>query len=201
MSIDLKKLSKEELMNLDLKKLKKNELIEVIEIFKKEEQNTKTEKEEVQELKNEIQKLKNERNKTFGAKDENDYLFINMDLISTRKTVKALIEENDTLKKELKEKELLNKKIQKLNNEHNKMIKEIKESNGVQKIKNERGAGRKSKFTDKEIERILKCRNEHKSSIRTIARDFGCSIGLIHKIINEHNEETDDKETKNESNV
>lgn len=186
-----------------------NALLVEIENLKKEveiqklknEQSKEGESEEVQKLKGEIQELKNERNKIFGAKDENDYLFINMDLISARKTVKALIEENDTLKKELKEKELLNKKIQKLNNEHKKMIKEIKENNNSIQIKNERGAGRKARFTDEEIEKMLKMRNVHKCSMRQIAKDFKCSLGLVHKIINEHNEETDDKETKNESNV
>lgn len=53
-------------------------------------------------------------------------------------------------------------------------------------IKNERNAGRKNKFDNNKINEILKARQEGKS-IRTIAKEFGCSIGLIHKLINEHN--------------
>ena len=55
----------------------------------------------------------------------------------------------------------------------------------VQKIKNERGAGRKFKLSDKEIELILKDR-EFGTSIRNIAKLRGCSVGLVHKIISEH---------------
>ena len=53
-------------------------------------------------------------------------------------------------------------------------------------IKNERGAGRKKKFNNDQINSILKARNEGKS-IRALAKEFNCSIGLIHKLINEHN--------------
>lgn len=53
-------------------------------------------------------------------------------------------------------------------------------------IKNERNAGRKNKFDNNKINEILKARQEGKS-IRAIAKEFGCSIGLIHKLINEHN--------------
>lgn len=154
-------------MNEDLKKMKKDELIEI------------------------IQKLKNEQKKVYemyGVTNENDYILVNLDLISSMKTVKALIEENDKLKKEVQEKEKLNKEIQKLKNEQKKLIQEYKDSNGVQKIKNERNAGRKSKFTDKQIEKILKDR-ANGASIRNIAKFNGCSVGLVHKIINEHKEE------------
>lgn len=53
-------------------------------------------------------------------------------------------------------------------------------------IKNERGAGRKKKFNTDQVNDILKARNEGKS-IRSLAKEFNCSIGLIHKLINEHN--------------
>lgn len=154
-------------MNEDLKKMKKDELIEI------------------------IQKLKNEQKKVYemyGVTNENDYILVNLDLVSSMKTVKSLIEENDKLKKEVEEKEKLNKEIQKLKNEQKKLIQEYKENNGVQKIKNERNAGRKSKFTDKQIEKILKDR-ENGASIRNIAKFNNCSVGLVHKIINEHKEE------------
>ncbi len=67
-----------------------------------------------------------------------------------------------------------------------KLLKENEElkSNKVQKIKNERGAGRKEKFTIHEKETMKMYRIQGKS-IREIADMYSCSVGLIHKIINE----------------
>ena len=175
-------------MKNDLKKLKKDELIELLHKLKNE---RNTEDEEVQKLKNEIQELKNEHKnvlKTFGAEDESEYLIMLVELAG--KTVKSILEEDSRLKEELKEKEILNRKLQKLNNEHKKTIEEIKENGGVHKIKNERGAGRKFKLSDKEIELILKDR-EFGTSIRNIAKLRGCSVGLVHKIISEHTKKED----------
>lgn len=53
------------------------------------------------------------------------------------------------------------------------------------KAKNDRGAGRKRKFSDDKVQEILKARGENKS-IRAIAKEFNCSIGLVQKLINEH---------------
>lgn len=47
--------------------------------------------------------------------------------------------------------------------------------------KNDRGAGRKEKFANEQIEQILKARREGKS-IRTIAKEFNCNAGLVHKL-------------------
>ncbi|MGL5711571.1 MAG: helix-turn-helix domain-containing protein [Paraclostridium sp.] len=49
---------------------------------------------------------------------------------------------------------------------------------------NARGAGRRVKFTDTQIEEIKKLR-EDGSTIKEIATRFECSVGLIHKLINE----------------
>lgn len=54
--------------------------------------------------------------------------------------------------------------------------------------KNDRGAGRKEKFNKEQIEQILEARRQGKS-IRVIAKEFSCSAGLIHKILNEKKEE------------
>lgn len=51
-------------------------------------------------------------------------------------------------------------------------------------IHNERGAGRKNKFTTEQIQQIKEARAKGKS-IRAIAEEFNCSVGLIHKLINE----------------
>lgn len=67
-----------------------------------------------------------------------------------------------------------------------KLLKENEElkSDKVQKIKNERGAGRKERFTIHEKETMKMYRIQGKS-IREIADMYSCSVGLIHKIINE----------------
>lgn len=51
---------------------------------------------------------------------------------------------------------------------------------------NLRNAGRKEKFNEEQVKQILEARNEGKS-IRAIAEQFECSIGLIHKLINNNN--------------
>lgn len=48
---------------------------------------------------------------------------------------------------------------------------------------NERGAGRKNKFNEEQIQQIKEARAEGKS-IRAIADQFNCSVGLVHKLIN-----------------
>lgn len=69
-----------------------------------------------------------------------------------------------------------------------KLLKENEElknnANNVQKIKNERGAGRKARFTIHEKETMKMYRRQGKS-IREIADMYNCSVGLVHKIINE----------------
>lgn len=67
--------------------------------------------------------------------------------------------------------------IQKLKNEN-------EELKNIPKIKNERGAGRKSKFTDEEVKIIKGYRAEGKS-YKAIAEIMKCSVGLVHKLINE----------------
>ncbi|MGL5714251.1 MAG: helix-turn-helix domain-containing protein [Paraclostridium sp.] len=49
---------------------------------------------------------------------------------------------------------------------------------------NARGAGRRTKFTDAQVDEIKKLR-EDGSTIKEIASRFECSVGLIHKLINE----------------
>lgn len=67
-----------------------------------------------------------------------------------------------------------------------KLLKENEElkSNNVQKIKNERGAGRKERFTKEEKATIKMMRLQNKS-YRAIAKDMNCSVATVHKIINE----------------
>ena len=53
-----------------------------------------------------------------------------------------------------------------------------------EKIHNERGAGRKEKFTKEQKEQIKRLRADGKT-IKEIAEIFKCSAGLIHKLISE----------------
>lgn len=76
----------------------------------------------------------------------------------------------------------LESQIQSLKLENSKLQNKIECST----IKNERGAGRKKRFNTDQVNDILKARDEGKS-IRSLAKEFNCSIGLIHKLINEHN--------------
>lgn len=67
-----------------------------------------------------------------------------------------------------------------------KLLKENEElkTNGVQKIKNERNAGRKERFTEEEKATVKMLRLQNKS-YRAIADIMDCSVGTVHKIINE----------------
>lgn len=56
--------------------------------------------------------------------------------------------------------------------------------NSVQKLKNERGAGRKSLFGDTEIV-AMKFYKSQGMSYREIAKRYNCSAGLVYKLINE----------------
>ena len=65
-----------------------------------------------------------------------------------------------------------------------KEIEELKSSNVVNKLKNERGAGRKEMFTEEQKARVKMLRLQGKS-YRAIAKDMNCSVATVHKIINE----------------
>ena len=74
----------------------------------------------------------------------------------------------------------LKDEIQKLKDE-NKLLKSTKRPIDL-KIHNERGAGRKSKFTIQEKETMKLYRIQGKT-IKEIAEMYSCSVGLVHKII------------------
>ena len=65
-----------------------------------------------------------------------------------------------------------------------KEIEELKSSNVVNKVKNERGAGRKERFSDEEKTTVKMLRLQGKS-YRAIAKELDCSVATVHKIINE----------------
>ena len=65
-----------------------------------------------------------------------------------------------------------------------KETEELKSNNSVNKLKNERGAGRKEMFTEEQKARVKMLRLQGKS-YRAIAKDMNCSVATVHKIINE----------------
>lgn len=67
--------------------------------------------------------------------------------------------------------------------EQNEAYKLSVEHENKVRIHNERGAGRKERFTEQEKESIRMYRFQGKT-IKEIAEMFNCSIGLIHKLIN-----------------
>lgn len=97
-----------------------------------------------------------------------------------KEQIQQLINENEKLQEQTKQLKAESKIIEDLN----KQIEDLKAERNVHKIKNERKAGRKQKFTNAEIQAIKMYRLQGKS-YRAIAEIFDCSVGLVHKIINE----------------
>jgi DNA-binding NarL/FixJ family response regulator len=65
-----------------------------------------------------------------------------------------------------------------------KETEELKSNNNVNKLKNERGAGRKEMFTEEQKAMVKMLRLQGKS-YRAIAKDMNCSVATVYKIINE----------------
>ena len=92
------------------------------------------------------------------------------------------VERGHKIEKLEKEIKILKIEIQKLKDE-NKLLKSTKRPIDL-KIHNERGAGRKSKFTIQEKETMKLYRIQGKT-IKEIAEMYSCSVGLVHKLITE----------------
>lgn len=75
--------------------------------------------------------------------------------------------------------EKLKKEIEILTYENN-----LLKSNNIDKVHNERGAGRKSRFSDMDREMMRMYRIQGKT-IKEIAEMYSCSVGLVHKIVSE----------------
>ena len=91
---------------------------------------------------------------------------IRLNEINTKSKDDTIKRDRDTIQKFLKE------------------IEELKSNNVVNKLKNERGAGRKEMFTEEQKARVKMLRLQGKS-YRAIAKDMNCSVATVHKIINE----------------
>ena len=93
------------------------------------------------------------------------------------------VERGRIIEKQKNEIQQLKDEIQQLKDE-NKLLKSTKRHIDL-KIHNERGAGRKSRFTIQEKETMKLYRIQGKT-IKEIAEMYSCSVGLVHKIINEN---------------
>lgn len=69
----------------------------------------------------------------------------------------------------------------------NRTLEEINNLKKNSLMHNARGAGRKAKFTDDQVDDIRRLR-EDGNTIKEIANRYNCSVGLIHKLINENKE-------------
>ena len=97
-----------------------------------------------------------------------DEIFLNSsDYVQMKKRIDFLEYKNESLDKTIEHNETVHKLI---NEKHNT-----------------RNAGRKPRFTDNEEETIKMYRIQGKT-IKEMADMFGCSIGLIHKVISEKND-------------
>lgn len=87
---------------------------------------------------------------------------------------------SEFFKEQQKNKELENE-IQKLKDENENLKSKKAEP---KKIFNERGAGRKNKFNEQEIEtiKVMRLRGD---KLKDIAEQCNCSVGLVHKLIHE----------------
>ena len=130
----------------------------------------------------EIQKLEDENRKLLEkiAELEND-IYKSAYYKEGDYAVEA-VKRGKTIEKQEKEIQKLKSEIQKLKIE-NKALKSSKVVSD-KKIHNERGAGRKERFSEQEKEMMKMYRIQGKT-IKEIAEMYSCSVGLIHKIINE----------------
>ena len=137
---------------------------------------------EIEELKIENSKLNGLVGRLICEKNE-----LSLELDKLNKTIELnneFYKNNDTMKRKLDETLILSAKKTSKIFELEKEIEELKSNNSVHKSKNERGAGRKERFSQTEKQAMKMYRLQGKS-IREIARIYECSVGLIHKLINE----------------
>ena len=148
---------------------------------------------EIKKLKDEIQKLKAENSK-LNIKITHEMIY-NHEMMQEIETLNNKIrldaefyKDDDTMKQKLSETLIISAQQTSRVIELENMIKELNANRGqehqVPKIHNERGAGRKSRFTEQEKESIRMYRLQGKT-MKEIAEMFSCSVGIIHKLIHE----------------
>lgn len=130
----------------------------------------------------EIQKLKDENKKLLEKITELESEIYKSAYYKEGDYAIEAVKRGKIIEKQEKEIQKLKGEIQKLKNE-NRALKSNKVVSD-KKIHNERGAGRKERFSEQEKEMMKMYRIQGKT-IKEIAQMYSCSVGLIHKIINE----------------
>ena len=130
----------------------------------------------------EIQKLKDENKKLLEKITELENDLYKSAYYKEGDYAVEVVKRGKIIENQEKEIQKLKSEIQKLKNE-NKALKNNKAVSD-KKIYNERGAGRKERFSEQEKEMMKMYRIQGKT-IKEIAEMYSCSVGLIHKIINE----------------
>jgi len=130
----------------------------------------------------EIQKLKDENKKLLEKITELESEIYKSAYYKEGDYAVEAVKRGKIIEKQEKEIQKLKGEIQKLKNE-NRTLKSSKVVSDI-KIHNERGAGRKERFSEQEKEMMKMYRIQGKT-IKEIAEMYSCSVGLIHKIINE----------------
>ena len=112
------------------------------------------------------------------------------DFVEVNKTIKKQENNNNKLINEIQKLKDENKNLLHIIQELNYEIQKLKDENNKEKFKkkNERGAGRHERLTSAEKESIKMYRVQGKT-IKELAELYKCSVGLIHKIINENNKD------------
>ena len=128
------------------------------------------------ELNNTISKMQDKANDSFYNSTDYKRMDKEIDYLKTvikshEITIKA---KEDSIKRNMNTIQGLLKENEELKNKNN----------NVQKIKNERGAGRKERFTEEEKATVKMLRLQNKS-YRAIAKEVNCSVATVYKIINE----------------
>ena len=133
----------------------------------------------IQQLNNEISDMVDKADESFENSSTYKQMLKQIETLEMK--IKAIADTAEHNRKmynnELKRNSELIENIQKLKNE------KLKDNTIIHKLKNERGAGRKARFTDSQIKEIQLYRSNGKT-IKEIADIFKCSVGLVHKIIN-----------------
>lgn len=133
-----------------------------------------TQKEKIERLEQENKKLREELQKSWDRESEQD------------KVIYTLKNEQDSNFKKSALYEEMEQKIRFLENEiamKDKRMTRLQEK--FIHTHNERGAGRKPRLSPAEEEEIV-VMHLNGESMRRIAQHMGCSVGLVHKLINEH---------------
>lgn len=136
--------------------------------------------------KQQITRLENELKETKSQLEEYRTLCSNLNeevLEMQQRADESFLNSSDyqQMKKYIEFLEAKNKSLYK-SIEHNEKVHKL-----IDERRNSRNAGRKPRFTDNEEESIKMYRLQGKT-IKEIADMFGCSVGLIHKVISENND-------------